>query len=109
MNTTQPLNHPEDITKADQITAMWESLPADEYEAAKLQFFTDYKCELFGITVDTCEHEELQAIIEKHEEDLGEDWLMHCAVAPYTWQYNEPKQELWSAVCDIIDSKLMSA
>lgn len=109
MNTTQPLNHPEDITKADQVTAMWEALPDFEYEVAKLKFFTEYECELFGITVFACDHPELQAIIEKHEEELGEDWPMHCAVATYAWQYSKPKDELWSAVCDIIDSKLMSA
>ena len=111
MITTQPLSHPEDITPAEQVSSLWEQVSEDEMSEQKERFFSDYECELLGVEVatwiDDCKS--LLSIIEKHEDQLGEDWPLECATVPYKVKYAEAKDELWQAVLDYVDSQLLGA
>ncbi len=111
MNTTQVPNgqHPEDITKADQITAMWKSLPADEYEAAQADFFAGKDVELFGVEIDLG-MQDFDDVCAKWGDHLNDDeWWLAVVEAPYPEEYWQAKNEAWELACDIIDSKLISA
>ncbi len=109
MNTTQPLNHPKDITKADQITALWEGLSEDEYEAAQADFFAGRDVTLFGVEIDLGMHD-FDEVCAKWGDNLQDDeWWLAVVETPYPEEYWQAKNEAWELACDIIDSKLMSA
>ncbi len=93
------------VNPADEERSVWESVTQDEIESAKAEFFATGTTAIQGIHVFTDSTPELEAMIAKYDDELGDDWMLNAVDLPYNVKLHEAKEKVWDLACDHIDAE----